>query len=69
MTYEEFVKKGTNFYMDMVRLIDIKLINHMELTSEEKEINGYILEFQEQTKINELRDKSLKCLELEVSNH
>ena len=65
MTYEEFVKKGTNFYMDMVRLIDIKLINHMEMTSEEKEINGYILEFQEQTKINELRDKFQKCLELE----
>jgi hypothetical protein len=65
MTYEEFVKKGTNFYMDMVRLIDIKLINHMEMTSEEKEINGYILQFQEQTKINELRDKFQKCLELE----
>ena len=65
MTYEEFVKKGTNFYMDMVRLIDIKLINHMELTSEEKEINGYILQFQEETKINELRDKFQKCLELE----
>jgi sensor histidine kinase regulating citrate/malate metabolism len=65
MTYEEFVKKGTNFYMDMVRLIDIKLINHMEMTSEEKEINGYILQFQEETKINELRDKFQKCLELE----
>ena len=65
MTYEEFVKKGTNFYMDMVRLIDIKLINHMEMTREEKEINGYILQFQEETKINELRDKFQKCLELE----
>ena len=65
MTYEEFIKKGTNFYMDMVRLIDIKLINHMEMTSEEKEINGYILQFQEETKINELRDKFQKCLELE----
>ena len=65
MTYEEFVKKGTNFYMDMVRLIDIKLINHMEMTNEEKEINGYILQFQEETKINELRDKFQKCLELE----
>ena len=65
MTYEEFVKKGTTFYMDMVRLIDIKLINHMEMTSEEKEINGYILQFQEETKINELRDKFQKCLELE----
>ena len=65
MTYEEFVKKGTNFYMDMVRLIDIKLNNRMEMTSEEKEINGYILQFQEETKINELRDKFQKCLELE----
>ena len=65
MTYEEFVKKGTTFYMDMVRLIDIKLNNRMEMTNEEKEINGYILEFQEQTKINELRDKFQKCLELE----
>ena len=65
MTYEEFVKKGTNFYMDMVRLIDIKLNNRMEMTNEEKEINGYILQFQEETKINELRDKFQKCLELE----
>tara|TARA_B100001939_G_scaffold309647_1_gene291053 strand:+ start:788 stop:988 length:201 start_codon:yes stop_codon:yes gene_type:complete len=65
MTYEEFVKKGTTFYMDMVRLIDIKLNNRMEMTNEEKEINGYILQFQEQTKINELRDKFQKCLELE----
>jgi|TARA_Y100000356_G_scaffold42805_1_gene33380 hypothetical protein len=65
MTYEEFVKKGTTFYMDMVRLIDIKLNNRMEMTSEEKEINGYILQFQEETKINELRDKFQKCLELE----
>jgi hypothetical protein len=51
--------------MDMVRLIDIKLNNRMEMTNEEKEINGYILQFQEQTKINELRDKFQKCLELE----
>ena len=65
MTYEEFVKKGTTFYMDMVRLIDIKLNNRMEMTNEEKEINDYILQFQEQTKINELRDKFQKCLELE----
>ena len=35
------------------------------MTSEEKEINGYILQFQEETKINELRDKFQKCLELE----
>ena len=65
MTYEEFINKGTTFYMDMVRLVDTKLKYRMELTSEEKEINGYILEFQEQTKLNELRDKFQKCWELE----
>ena len=65
MTYEEFINKGTTFYMDMVRLVDTKLKYRMELTSEEKEINGYILEFQEQTKLNELRDKFQKCCEIE----
>ena len=65
MTYEEFINKGTTFYMDMVRLVDTKLKYRMELTSEEKEINGYILEFQEQTKLNELRDKLQKCWEIE----
>ena len=65
MTYEEFINKGTTFYMDMVRLVDTKLKYRMELTSEEKEINGYILEFQEQTKLNELRDKFKKCWELD----
>ena len=65
MTYEEFIHKGTQFYMEMVRLVDTKLKYRMELTSEEKEINGYILEFQEQTKLNELRDKFQKCWEIE----
>ena len=51
--------------MDMVRLIDIKLKYRMELTDQEREINEYILEFQEQTKLNELRDKFEKCLNVE----
>lgn len=61
MTYEEFVNKSPEHYMDMVRLIDIKQKYRMLLTEEEKEINGYILEFQQQTKLNELRDKFEKC--------
>ena len=65
MTYEEFINKGTEYYMNMVRLIDTKLKYRMELTDQEKEINGYILEFQQQTKLNELRDKFQKCWELE----
>ena len=65
MTYEEFIHKGTNFYMDMVRLIDIKLMYRMDLSEEEKEINDHILEFQKQIKLNELRDKFEKCWEVD----
>ena len=65
MTYEEFIHKGTEFYMDMVRLVDIKLKYRLELTDEEKEIKDYIMEFQHQVKINELRDKFEKCLNVE----
>lgn len=65
MTYEEFIHKGTEFYMNMVRLVEIKLKYRMELTKEEKEINEYILEFQQQTKLNELRDRFEKCWEVD----
>ena len=65
MTYEEFIHKGTEFYMNMTRLIDIKLMYRMELTDDEKEINDHILEFQKQVKINELRDRFQKCWEVD----
>jgi len=65
LTYEEFIHKGTEHYMDMVRLIDIKLKYRMPLSEEEKQINDYIMEFQHNTRINELRDKFEKCLNVE----
>ena len=65
MTYEEFIHKGTDFYMDMVRLIDIKLKYRMSLTDNEKEMKDHILEFQKQIKINELRDRFEKCWEVD----
>jgi len=65
LKYDEFIRKGTEHYMDMVRLIEIKQKYRMELTDAEKEINAHILEFQEQTKLNELRDKFEKCFEIE----
>jgi hypothetical protein len=65
MTYEDFINKGTDHYMDMVRLIDIKMKYRMELTEEEKKLNDYILEFQKQVKLNELRDRFEKCLEVD----
>ena len=51
--------------MDMVRLIDIKTKYRMKFTDEEKQINDYIMEFQHQTKLNELRDKFEKCWDKE----
>jgi hypothetical protein len=65
MTYEDFINKGTDHYMDMVRLIDIKMKYRMELSKEEREINDYILEFQQQVKLNELRDRFEKCWEVD----
>lgn len=65
MTYEDFISKGTDHYMDMVRLIDIKMKYRMELTTEEKNINEHILEFQQQVKLNELRDRFQKCWEVD----
>jgi len=64
MTYEEFIHKGTEFYMEMVRLVDTKLKYRMDFTDEEKKIKDYIMEFQHNVKINELRDKFEKCWEI-----
>ena len=65
MDYADFINRGTDHYMDMVRLIDIKMKYRMELTTEEKKINEHILEFQQQVKLNELRDRFEKCLEVD----
>ncbi len=65
LTYEEFIHKGTEFYMEMVRLVDTKLKYRMEFTEQEKEIKDHIMEFQHQVKLNELRDKFEKCLDID----
>ena len=65
MTYEEFINKGTEHYMDMVRLIEIKTKHRMSLSTEEKIMNDYIMEFQKQIKLNELRDKFEKCWDID----
>ena len=65
MTYDEFASKGLEYYMDMVRLIDIKQKNRMSLTEDEKQISDYIIETQERNKINELRNKFDKCWDIE----
>ena len=65
MTYDEFVSKSPEYYMDMVRLIDIKQKHRMELTNDEKEISDLILQVQENNKLNELRSRFEKCWEVD----
>ena len=64
MTYDEFASKGLEYYMDMVRLIDIKLKYRMSLTDDERDINDYIMETQERNKLNELRNRFEKCWDI-----
>ena len=65
MTYDEFASKGLEYYMDMVRLIDIKQKYRMELTDDEKDLNNYIMETQQRNKLNELRNRFEKCWEID----
>ena len=65
MTYDEFISKSPEYYMDMVRLIDIKQKHRMSLTEDEKEISDLILEVQENNKLNELRNRFEKCWEVD----
>jgi len=65
MTYDEFIGKSHEYYMDMVRLIDIKTKHRMALSSKEKQINEFILKLQEDNKINELKNRFEKCWEIE----
>ena len=63
MTYDEFVSKSPEYYMDMVRLVDTKVKYGMKFTEEEKEISEIILKVQENNKINSLRNKFEKIWE------
>ena len=63
MTYEEFTNLNKDHFNDLVRLIDIKTKHRMKFTNEELEINEHLLEFQQQTKLNEWREKFEKCWE------
>jgi len=65
LTYDEFIGKSHEYYMDMVRLIDIKTKHRMTLSSEEKQINQFILKVQEDNRINELKNRFEKCWQIE----
>ena len=57
MDYDDFVSRDLEYYMDMVRLVDMKVKYGMEFTDEEKRISELILQVQENNKINALRNK------------
>ena len=57
MDYDDFVSRDLEYYMDMVRLVDMKVKYSMEFTDEEKRISELILQVQENNKINALRNK------------
>ena len=65
MTYDEFVSKSPEYYMDMVRLIDIKIKHRMKMTEDEKRINKFIMEVQENNKINALRNRFEKLWDID----
>ena len=65
MNYEEFASRNLEYYMDMVRLIDIKIKHRMEMTEDEKRINEFIMEVQENNKINALRNRFEKLWDID----
>ena len=63
--YDDFVSRDLEYYMDMVRLIDIKIKHRMEMTEDEKRINEFIMEVQENNKINALRNRFEKLWDID----
>jgi hypothetical protein len=65
MTYEEFLQKPKSFIRDMLNVMNIKIKYQLEFTEQEKEINQYLLQHDEETRLNELRGQFEKCWEID----
>ena len=65
MTYEEFLQKPKTFVKDMLEVMNIKIKYQLEFTEQEKEINQYLLQYDEDTKLNSLRGHFEKCFKIE----
>jgi hypothetical protein len=65
MTYEEFLQKPKNFVEDMLKVMNIKIKYQLEFTEQEKEINQYLLQHDEEQKLGSLRTHFEKCWEIE----
>ena len=64
MTYEEFLQKPKNFIEDMLKVMNIKIKYQLEFTEQEKEINQYLLQYDEDKKLGSLRSYFEKCWEM-----
>jgi hypothetical protein len=65
MTYEEFLQKPRNFVMDMLQVMNIKIKYQLEFTDQEKEINQYLLQYDEEIKLGSLRNHFEKCWDID----
>lgn len=65
MTYEEFLQKPRTFVKDMLEVMNIKIKYQLEFTEQEKEINQYLLQYDEETKLNSLRGHFEKCWDID----
>ncbi len=65
MTYDEFLQKPRTFVKDMLEVMNIKIKYQLEFTEQEKEINQYLLQYDEETKLGSLRNHFEKCWEID----
>ena len=65
MTYDEFLQKPRTFVKDMLEVMNIKIKYQLEFTEQEKEINQYLLQYDEEIKLGSLRNHFEKCWEID----
>ena len=51
--------------MDMLQVMNIKIKYQLEFTEQEKQINQYLLQYDEETKLNSLRGHFEKCWDID----
>ena len=65
VTYEEFIKTPPSFKKDMCQVMSIKIKYQLEFTEYEKQLNEYLLQHDEDTKLSSLRGHFEKCWDIE----
>ena len=50
---------------DMLEVMNIKIKYQLEFTEQEKEINQYLLQYDEETKLGSLRNHFEKCWDID----